>query len=256
MHLFYRLLLAHIIADFPLQTNIVFNLKAYKKWGVMLHSSIVLLLSLILSIEYLVQIKVVIIIITIFITHTIIDKFKIKITKKYKNHDLFFFIIDQLLHILIIFILTFNLTQKYSFVPKTGFRLLNTLIEIYNNDIFILCLIGYFTSVYVIPILLTFVRDTKNQDNIKLTEQKTNRRYNITSNELIDKVYRLLLTIGTQFISEYYILVIFICFVLLNIIPFDINKNSMGHLFNLKRILNTSLAIFVGILLKFVYSPT
>ncbi|PKP54950.1 DUF3307 domain-containing protein, partial [Candidatus Atribacteria bacterium HGW-Atribacteria-1] len=42
MPLFCRLLLAHIIADFPLQTNQIFKVKTNTEWGVLIHTLIVL----------------------------------------------------------------------------------------------------------------------------------------------------------------------------------------------------------------------
>ena len=256
MFLFYRLLLAHIIADFPLQTDEIFNIKTNKKWGVLIHSGIVLVFSVLLTSKYLENNSVLMIILIIFITHTIIDKLKIKYSKKYSNHELLLFLLDQLLHISIIFLLTCNFTQKYLITVNTEFPFLNLLIDIYNNDILIICLIGYLSSIYIIPIFLVFIKEESIENKTIHSIKRNTKNIEITSNELVDKVYRFILTISTQYLNENYILMIFIGFTIANIIPLNINSNKIDRMYNLKRILNTSLAIFIGIILKFVYYPS
>ncbi len=49
MVLFWRLLLAHVIADFPLQTDAVFAIKKEKRWGVFLHGTIFGLVAILLA---------------------------------------------------------------------------------------------------------------------------------------------------------------------------------------------------------------
>ncbi len=48
MHLFATLLLGHLIADFPLQTNWVFALKLKNSWGIALHVAIHIVITAIL----------------------------------------------------------------------------------------------------------------------------------------------------------------------------------------------------------------
>ena len=48
MHLFATLLLGHLIADFPLQTNWVFALKVKSSWGIALHVAIHVFITAIL----------------------------------------------------------------------------------------------------------------------------------------------------------------------------------------------------------------
>ncbi|MBU1427804.1 DUF3307 domain-containing protein, partial [bacterium] len=97
MFLLYRLLLAHIIADFPLQTSQIFKIKMNTQWGVILHTLIVLIFSLLFAFPYLENLRVIIIIIIIFATHTIIDKIKLDYSKKNTNQDIKIFLLDQFL---------------------------------------------------------------------------------------------------------------------------------------------------------------
>jgi len=192
------------------------------------------------------------IVLIVFITHTIIDKVKLDYLKKNNNNDIKIFILDQFLHISIIFFLTFNFTQEYLLVSPFKNAFLDYLIEIYNNDILMIYFIGYILSVFSIPILLLYIHGDVNETQ---TEKITIRKkvyIKIPSNEIIDKIYRFFLTISTQILEERYIIFIFLVFLAANFFQSKMNPYKVDKVFNLKRILNTSLAIFIGILLKFV----
>jgi len=72
----------------------------------------------------------------------------------------------------------------------------------------------------------------------------------IPENQTIDKSYRLLLTISTQYLDDKYIAIIFIGFIIANFIYYQIGAERIEKVYNLKRIINTSLAIFIGLVLK------
>jgi len=252
MFLFYRLLLAHIIADFPMQTNQIFKVKMNTKWGVLLHSSIVLIFSILFAFPYLENLIVIIIIITIFLSHTVIDKIKMEYSKKTKNQSIRILLLDQALHIAIIAVLTFNFTESYLLSFPFNSVFLNYLIDIYNSDIFIISLIGYIASVFFVPILLMYIKEEGVSTNPqKLKEQKI-LNIKIPANQTIDKFYRLFLTLSAQYLDDKYIIVIFICFVIISFIPYRISAERIEKVYNLKRIINSSLAIFIGIVLKMI----
>lgn len=250
MFLFYRLLLAHIIADFPLQTIQIFKVKTNTKWGVLIHTLIVLIFSIIFAFPYLEDPKVIIILLVIFLSHTVIDKLKMEYTKKTKNQSIRALLLDQALHIAIIAVLTFNFTESYLLSSPFNSAFLNYLIDIYNSDIFIVSLIGYIVSVFFIPILLMHIKE----EGIPTNPQKLNKQkilnIKIPANQTIDKFYRLLLTLSTQYLDDKYIIIIFICFVIISLVPYKISAERTEKVYNLKRIINTSLAIFIGIVLK------
>ncbi len=252
MFLFYRLLLAHIIADFPLQTIQIFKVKNNTEWGVLIHTLIVLIFSIIFAFPYLEDPKVIIILLVIFLSHTVIDKLKMEYTKKTKNQSIRALLLDQALHIAIIAVLTFNFTESYLLSSPFDSAFLNYLIDIYNSDIFIVSLIGYIASIFFIPILLMHIKE----EGIPTNPQKLNKQkilnIKIPANQTIDKFYRLLLTLSTQYLDDKYIIIIFICFVITNLIPYKISAERIEKVYNLKRIINTSLAILIGIVLKMI----
>jgi len=252
MHLFYRLLLAHIIADFPLQTNQIFKVKTNTEWGVLIHTLIVLLFSILFAFPYLENLKVLIILLIIFLSHTVIDKLKMEYSKKTKNQSMRILLLDQALHIAIIAVLTFNFTESYLLSSPFNSAFLKYLIDIYNNDIFIISLIGYITSVFFIPILLMYIREEDIPANPKKLREQKIINIKIPANQTIDKFYRLFLTLSAQYLDDKYIILIFICFVIISYIPYRMSAERIEKVYNLKRIINSSLAIFIGIALKMI----
>lgn len=252
MFLFYRLLLAHIIADFPLQTKQIFKVKTNTEWGVLIHTLIVLIFSIFFTFPYLENPKVIIILLVIFLSHTVIDKLKMEYSKKTKNQSIRILLLDQALHIAIIAVLAFNFTESYLLSSPFNSVFLNYLIDIYNSDIFIVSLIGYITSVFFIPILLMHIREEGIPANLpKIKEQKTINIL-IPENQILDKFYRLFLTLSAQYLDDKYIIIVFVCFVIISFIPYQISAERTEKIYNLKRITNTSLAILIGILLKMI----
>ncbi len=250
MFLFYRLLLAHIIADFPMQTNQIFKVKANTEWGVLIHTLIVLIFSIFFAFPYLEDPKVIIVLLVIFLSHTVIDKLKMEYTKKTKNQSIRILLLDQALHIAIIAILTFNFTESYLLSSPFNSAFLNYLIDIYNSDIFIISLIGYIASVFFIPILLMHIKEGGIPTNPQKLKKQKILNIKIPANQTIDKFYRLFLTLSAQYLDDKYIIIIFMCFVIISFVPYQISAERIEKVYNLKRIINTSLAIFIGIVLK------
>jgi len=252
MFLFYRLLLAHIIADFPLQTSQIFKIKMNTQWGVLIHTLIVLTFSIFFTFPYLEDPKVIIILLVIFLSHTVIDKLKMEYSKKTKNQSIRILLLDQFLHIAIIAVLTFNFTKSYLLSFPFNSAFLNHLIDIYNNDIFIVSLIGYIASVFFVPILLMHIKEEGIPTNPKKVKEQKIINIKIPANQTIDKFYRLFLTLSAQYLDDKYIIIVFVCFVIISFIPYQISAERTEKIYNLKRIINTSLAIFIGILLKMI----
>jgi len=252
MFLFYRLLLAHIIADFPLQTKQIFKVKMNTEWGVLLHTLIVLIFSILFAFPYLEAPKVIMMLWVIFLSHTVIDKIKLEYSKKNANQDIKIFLLDQFLHISIIAVLSFNFEKIYLLISPFDNAFLNYLIQLYNNDIFIISLIGYIATIFFIPVLLIFIKE----EDISYEPEKLNKQkilnIKIPANQTIDKFYRLFLTLSAQYLDDKYIIIIFICFVITSLIPYQISAERREKVYNLKRIINTSLAIFIGIVLKMI----
>ncbi|MCK4648379.1 DUF3307 domain-containing protein [bacterium] len=99
MFLFYRLLLAHLLADFPLQFTQLFKLKVSSRWGTAFHGGIFTLLALILAYPYLTLNSIWVFILLLGISHIFIDETKLSLTRKFKIDNLWLFLLDQGLHI-------------------------------------------------------------------------------------------------------------------------------------------------------------
>jgi uncharacterized membrane protein YkvA (DUF1232 family) len=126
------------------------------------------------------------------------------------------------------------------------------LIQLYNNDIFIISLIGYIATVFFIPVLLIFIKEEDISYELEELKEQKILNIKIPANQTIDKFYRLFLTLSTQYLDDRYIITIFICFVITSLIPYQISAERTEKVYNLKRIINTSLAIFIGIVLKMI----
>jgi hypothetical protein len=252
MPLFYRLLLAHLVADFPLQTNQIFKVKTNTEWGVLIHTLIVLIFSILFTFPYLEDPKVIIILLVIFLSHTVIDKLKMEYSNKTKNQSIRILLFDQALHLAIIAVLTFNFTESYLLSSPFNSVFLNYLIDVYNNDIFIISLIGYIASVFFIPILLMYIREEGIPASPKKLKEHKILSIKIPENQTLDKFYRLFLTLSAQYLDDKYIIIIFICFVIISFIPYRVSEERIEKVYNLKRIINSSLAIFIGIILKMI----
>jgi hypothetical protein len=252
MPLFYRLLLAHLVADFPLQTNQIFKVKTNTEWGVLIHTLIVLIFSILFTFPYLEDPKVIIILLVIFLSHTVIDKLKMEYSNKTKNQSMKILLLDQALHIAIIAVLTFNFTESYLLSSPFNSVFFNYLIDVYNNDIFIISLIGYIASVFFIPILLMYIREEGIPASPKKLKEHKILSIKIPENQTLDKFYRLFLTLSAQYLDDKYIIIIFICFVIISFIPYRVSEERIEKVYNLKRIINSSLAIFIGIILKMI----
>ncbi len=99
MFLFLRLLLAHLTADFLLQTNGIFKIKVKYNWGVLLHGSIAGLSGFLFALPYLHDRSVIAFLIISWVVHIFQDKAKIIINLHVERNNLRTFLFDQFLHI-------------------------------------------------------------------------------------------------------------------------------------------------------------
>lgn len=99
------LILAHILADFPFQTGKISKDKEASIFALFKHLLIVFFTSLALTL-YFFSLNLLKILVFITVIHGLIDYFKIYLTRKQKdNYHLEVFLVDQLLHILVILFL-------------------------------------------------------------------------------------------------------------------------------------------------------
>lgn len=126
------------------------------------------------------------------------------------------------------------------------------MIDIYNSDIFIISLIGYTVSVFFIPILFMYTKEEGIPTNPQKLKKQKILNIKIPAYQTIEKLYRLFLTISAQHLNDEYIITIFMIFVIISFISYKMSAERIEKVYNLKRIINSSLAILIGIILKMV----
>lgn len=99
MFLFWRLLLAHLIADYPLQTGWVFRKKTEHTWGVVYHGSVAGVLGFVFAWPYLRSPMAWLVLFGIWIFHILLDKGKTLLNSKAVRSWWLVFVADQALHI-------------------------------------------------------------------------------------------------------------------------------------------------------------
>ncbi len=99
MFVFWRLLLAHFIADFPIQTNKIYFLKTKYPWGSFLHSGIFVIVAALLLWPLWGRPDFWFFLLFLFVSHGIQDLLKIIYNRKNRHDSVWIFLLDQVLHI-------------------------------------------------------------------------------------------------------------------------------------------------------------
>lgn len=154
MLMFERLLLAHLLADFPFQTNWVYGQKIKSLWGVVFHCGIVTLLNVIFLFPYLHLPQVWEAIAFLLVVHVIIDQYKISLTKQEKELDgILFFLQDQVFHVLSILA-----AIKWFGLDKLPMTNVPTLLSFYNNDYWLWVAISIIGAAFAGKVLLYYIK--------------------------------------------------------------------------------------------------
>jgi len=144
MFIFIRLVLAHLIGDFLFQFDLVHALKIKSPKGLLLHVGIVVGCLMIFVGPYLDQPMTWLFLSYIGITHYIQDWAKIRFTS-HSKHQLFFFCLDQIVHIA--FIATVFLT-KFQMIDLIANPHNHFFLDLYNNNTIILYFITAIVASY------------------------------------------------------------------------------------------------------------
>ena len=155
MFLFWRLVLAHLIADFPLQTDKVFVMKRAHSWGVVLHASVAGVLGLIFAGRYLTYPEVVVGLLLLWLTHIFIDKVKLVLNQRLGRERVDLFLLDQALHIGLIWLFV----QLVNVQGRLPIRLAG-ISHLYNSDNFVKLLSGYIVATYGVMLLIYSIKST------------------------------------------------------------------------------------------------
>lgn len=99
MYLFWRLLLSHLLADFPFQTDAVYRLKARSGWGVVLHGTIAGVTGFALCGPYLSHPLTWALCSSLWIFHIILDAAKLRLSTRLHRWNASLFVLDQVLHV-------------------------------------------------------------------------------------------------------------------------------------------------------------
>lgn len=145
-NLLIRLLIAHIISDFVLQTNRMVQDKKWFSWTMLSHISIIFVMTFLLSGLWQISLAIAII-------HWITDGLKVQFTIKYPQKESLLFITDQLVHaitIAVVWFWHFNLHDKIQ----------RTISLPFTNYKFSLLFLGYIWLIYPVGYLIKFI--TKN----------------------------------------------------------------------------------------------
>ncbi len=109
--IFWTLLLAHVIGDFPLQTDSIYRLKLKSFWGVIPHVAICTLANILLMKPFWSNGYVWVAIIFLAVIHAFLDRAKIFVSGLLSKDNLLHFAVDQALHFLSIWIVSLWLSQ-------------------------------------------------------------------------------------------------------------------------------------------------
>jgi len=122
---FWILFLAHLIGDFPLQTDYIYRLKTRYTWGVLPHVLICTAVNILLLYPFLHHPATIGVIIFLLIVHFFLDRTKIIITQKIAQDNFLQFILDQFFHFASVWIAAQFLKLS---VPFSEYSLFGTVI--------------------------------------------------------------------------------------------------------------------------------
>lgn len=153
MYVLYRLLLAHFIADYPLQWSRFLRWKVASEWGKVTHSAIHVLVSIFFLLPYTGNLSFWFFMAILFATHLFQDWLKILAVHGEISDDVFTFLLDQLGHFCILaLVLFFSFSHEVRTLPLLG--------EFYNNTVYIIALMGVIAATYAGSVLLYYLRRT------------------------------------------------------------------------------------------------
>ncbi|MCX7941693.1 MAG: DUF3307 domain-containing protein [Dictyoglomaceae bacterium] len=245
MFWFLRLWLAHLLADFPFQTNLIFKLKKRSFFGVVLHGSIFLICALFLSVPYLKYFSSILYILFVWIFHIYVDWEKVKTSNLSKKQDnVWYFLLDQLIHFLSLTLVFFFPYNKYPIFWEKPY-LGRLWLRFYNSDYYVLLAIGYIIVVFAGTILTFYVRKSLNsKEDFILNGIPPFEKY-------IGGIFKSILFFLLWFEIKYY----YFFFSLLILIKFLIDKYLTKISLNLSLIntfVDVSLIIFIISMLKLI----
>lgn len=154
MFIFYRLLLAHVIGDFPLQFTKIYRYKTQSPLGSFMHSSIFSALAIFALWPYWHLERVWEFIFFLWLIHGIQDWLKVAVCDKYDADNLWVFLLDQFLHVgFLCMLFSFGLAKLSP--PET----LSKFVSLYNDDNLVIYGITFISIGFGGGILISYIKD-------------------------------------------------------------------------------------------------
>lgn len=159
LEVFIKLLVAHVIGDFFLQTKKWVEQKEKNKWQ-SIYQYLHAFIHAILAYLFVMQWDMYLIPVFVFVIHLTID-----IAKSFCKKTTFAFVADQVLHFISLFLLAFSSTE-------TAGNLLYFLVNFFTNSDFFKVILGYLFMTKPIGILIQFLTE-KWQDELVLKQKES-----------------------------------------------------------------------------------
>jgi len=205
MNLFWLLILAHFIADFPLQSDKIFALKSKHKWGILPHIFISFITNLFIAFPFLGFKNFWVAVFFLAIIHYLLDWLKILLTQKLLSDSVLIFLLDQAFHIFFIWFTCYCLFDIPS--PDIKYKFIVTY---YFNKKVILVLTGFVFSIFGGGVLIHYIR--KIVQRIKTKESGEQVPFPNVNKRCVGYMERFFSTFGTIF-GGWFLLLVPIAFI-------------------------------------------
>jgi hypothetical protein len=126
MTIFWLLFLAHLIADFPLQTSAIYSFKKKKIVGILPHVAIYSAINVLVLLPFLNSVHTWLSIIALFVVHTIVDRGKLIFVQTNSRDNLLHFLLDQIIHILSIWVISLWLNNHINHCNGSNYLFFDT----------------------------------------------------------------------------------------------------------------------------------
>jgi len=156
MDLFWLLVLAHLMGDFPLQTDSIFYYKNKYKWGILLHVTICAVMNIVFTVPFLRYPSFWLVLFILFISHIFYDSGKIWMTRSILKDNISLFLFDQFLHLITIWLVTIFFLGIHTTLH------INYAMPFYSNRALIIQLSGFIFAIFALAPLIFYVRQFLN----------------------------------------------------------------------------------------------
>ena len=158
MFLFWRLLLAHLVSDFPLQTGWIFREKTTHSWGVVYHGSLTGILGFAVLWPYLRFPRTWVVLLVLWLFHILLDKGKIALSSRAVRARWLVFVGDQVVHVVAILVASFLIDG----------RILGAEVPLYGSDRFFQLACAYLVATYFVLFLVSSIKARQPGRNLVL----------------------------------------------------------------------------------------